>query len=143
MALYRKVVNTGAFIASHLDEHAKSTKVVIGWGGIIIVLAGALGYGARVDTLSILYRSAHIHMLTCINMKLFKAIHNGQLWLNHHGRALFSFPNQAKTTITHLSNLIYHDDIDGESGGESDDNGAHDGSGDDDDVEEAPREHTG
>jgi len=71
-------------------------------------------------------------------MKLFKAIHGGHLWLNHHGCALFSLPNQAKTTITHLSNLIFHDDVDGESGGESDDGGACDVSDVDDDAEEAP-----
>ena len=44
--LHRKAVNTCAFIANHLDEHAKSTKVVIGGGGIITALAKALGYSA-------------------------------------------------------------------------------------------------
>jgi len=40
----------------------------------------------------------------------------------------------------HSSNLIHHDDVDGDSGGESNGGGAHDGSNDDDDVEEAPRD---
>jgi len=52
-------------------------------------------------------------------MKLFKALGDGQLLLNHHGRALFPLPNRTKTTITHLSNLLYNDDEDGASGGES------------------------
>jgi len=90
--------------------------VVIGGGDIITALARALGYAARVDALSILYRPDRIDLLTYINMKLFKAINGGQLWLNHHGRAPFSRLNQAKTTITRPSNLIYHDDVDGESG---------------------------
>ena len=62
-------------------------------------------------------------LITCINMKLFKALSGGQLWLNHYGHALFALPNQAKTTITRPSNLIYNDDTDGESGGEFDGGG--------------------
>jgi len=58
------------------------------------------------------------------------------LWLNHHGYALFPLSNRTKTTITRLSNLLYNDDKDGASRGESDDDGD-DGS--DDDVEEVPR----
>ena len=50
-ALHQKAVNTGAFIADDLDEHAKSTKVVLSDGGIITALAKALGYGARVASL--------------------------------------------------------------------------------------------
>jgi len=71
-------------------------------------------------------------------MKLFKALGGSQLWLNHHGRALFPLPKRTKTTITNPSNLVYNDDVDGESGGESDgvgDNGS------DDDVEDIPRGH--
>ena len=64
----------------------------------------------------------------------------GQSWLNHHGHALFPLPNQAKTTITRPSNLVYNDDEHGESGGESDGDGD-DGS--DDDVEEVPRGQRG
>jgi len=52
-ALYRTAVNTSTFIVNRLDEHTKSTKVVIGWSGIITALAKALGYGAWVDTLSV------------------------------------------------------------------------------------------
>ena len=57
-----KVVHTSAFIANQLDEHAKSTEVVIGGGGIITALARTLGYGIRVDTLSVLY---HLAALIC------------------------------------------------------------------------------
>jgi len=53
--LNRKAVNTGAFIADHLDEHPKSAKVVIREGGIITALAKALGYGTEVAALSILH----------------------------------------------------------------------------------------
>jgi len=51
-ALNRVAVNTGAFIANHLTEHAKPTsKVVITADGIIIALGRALGYGDRIDRL--------------------------------------------------------------------------------------------
>ena len=136
--LSRKVVNVGAFIANHLDEHAKSTKVVIGTGGITTALANALGYTAQIDALSILYRPGRIDLITCINMKLFKALGGSQLWLNRHGRALFPLPNRTKTTITNPSNLVYDDDVDGESRGEYDGGGD---SGSDDDVEDIPRGH--
>jgi len=46
-ALSKKIVNIGAFIADHLDEHAKSTKMVIDDGGIITALAKALGYNPK------------------------------------------------------------------------------------------------
>ncbi|KAJ8441908.1 hypothetical protein Cgig2_014377 [Carnegiea gigantea] len=139
-ALTRKAINTGAFTAGYLEEHAKSTKVAIGGGGIVMALAKALGYGAQVDALSILYCPGRIDLITCISMKLFKEHRGGQLWLNHHGHALFPLPNQAKTTITHPSNLVYNDDEDGESGGKSD-GGGDDGS--DDDVEEVPQGQRG
>jgi len=45
-ALNWEAINTGAFIASYLAEHAKPTsKVVIAAGGIIMALGRALGYG--------------------------------------------------------------------------------------------------
>ncbi|KAJ8424578.1 hypothetical protein Cgig2_002590 [Carnegiea gigantea] len=136
VALNRKAVNTGAFIADHLNEHAKYTKVVISDGGIITALAKALGYGTQVAALSILHQPGYIDLITYINMKLFKVLGGGQLWLNHHGRALFPLPNRPKTTITNPSNLVYDDDVDGESGGESD-GGGDDGS--DDDVKNTPQ----
>jgi len=77
-------------------------------------------------------------------MKHFKVIHGGYLWLNYHGRALFSLLNLVKT-ITCPSNLIYHDDVDGESMGELDDDGAHNENDDDDDddIKAAPQGHNG
>jgi len=70
----------------------------------------------------------------------FTTVGVGQLWVNHYGHALFALPNQAKTTITHPSNLLYDDDVDSEP--VDDDSGEDDGgSDDDDDVEEAPRVH--
>ncbi|KAJ8450540.1 hypothetical protein Cgig2_020177 [Carnegiea gigantea] len=71
-------------------------------------------------------------------MKLFKALGGSQLWLNHHDRALFPLPNRAKTTITNPSNLVYDDDVDGESGGESDGGGDN---GSDDNVKDIPQGH--
>jgi len=53
----------------------------------------------------------------------------------------FALPNQAKTTITRPSSLVYNDDGDGDSTGGSD-GGGDDGS-DDDDVEEAPHDQSG
>ncbi|KAJ8437669.1 hypothetical protein Cgig2_028607 [Carnegiea gigantea] len=46
-ALNRKTINANAFIANHVDEHAKSAKVVIGENGIITALARALGYSTQ------------------------------------------------------------------------------------------------
>ena len=132
----RLAVNTGAFIADHLDEYAKSAKVVLNNGGIITALAKALGYGAQDAALSILHHPRRFDLITCINMKLFKALGGSQLWLNHHGRALFPLPNRTKTTITNPSNLVYDDDVDVESGGESDGGGDN---GSDDDVETTSR----
>ena len=109
-ALHRKAVNTGAFIADHLDEYAKSTKVVISDSGLITALAKALGYGAQLAALPVLHQPGRIDLTTCINMKLFTAFGGGQLWLNHHDRALFPLPNQPRTTITNLANLIYDDE---------------------------------
>jgi len=57
-----KVVHTSAFIANQLDEHAESTKLVLGGGGIITSLARTLGYGIQVDTLRVLY---HLAALIC------------------------------------------------------------------------------
>jgi len=79
-------------------------------------------------------------------MKLFQIVGVGQLWLSHHGHALFSLPDPTKTTITCPSNLLYDDAIDSEPGGvegggvpggrrdvDSDD--------EDDDAKDAPRVH--
>ena len=63
-------------------------------------------------------------------------LRGGQLWLNHHGHALFALPNQDKTTVTRPSNLVYNDDKDSKSRGELD--GGDDDGSDDDDVEEVP-----
>jgi len=76
-ALNRKAINTGAFIADHLDEYIKSAKVVISDTVIITALAKALGYGAQVAALSILHQPSRIDLITCINMKLFKALGGG------------------------------------------------------------------
>ena len=137
--MHRNTVNIDAFIADHLDEYAKSIKVIIGGGGIITALAKTLGYGVQVDDLSILCGPGRSDLITCINMNLFKALNGGQLWLNHHGNALFALPNQAKTTITCSSNLVYDDDADGESRGKS--GGDDDRS--DDDIDEVPRGQSG
>lgn len=103
-------------------------------------MARALGYGAQVNALSILYHLGRIDLITCINMKLFKVLKGGQLCLNHHGHALFTLPNWAKTTITCPSSLVYNDDEDSESGDESNGSGDDDS---DDDVEEVPRGQSG
>ena len=75
--LNRKVVNTSAFMADHVDKHAKSTKVVISDAGIITAFAKALGYGSQVIALSILHQPDRIDLITCVNMKLFKALGGG------------------------------------------------------------------
>ena len=69
------------------------------------------------------------------------------MWLSHHGCALFSLPNRAKTTITHPSNLLYGDVVDSESGGVEGGGvpgGGHDVDSDDEDdeAEDAPRVHS-
>ena len=88
-------------------------------------------------TLPIIRTPGCIVLATCMNMKLFTTISVGQLWVSHHGHILFTLPNQVKTTITHPSNLICDDDVDGEPGGD-DGGGDDDDDSDDDDVEEAP-----
>jgi len=140
-ALHRKAVNTSAFIADHLNECAKSTNVVIN-RGYYHALAKALGYSARLVDLSILYSLSSIDLITCVNTKTFKVLNGGWLWLNHHCHVLFALPNEAKTTITLSSNLIYHDNMDGVSGVMLDGSSDDDGSGDDD-VNEVPRGQSG
>ena len=61
-----------------------------------MALARALGYGAQVDALSILYRLGCLDLITCINMKLFKVLKGDQLWLNHHGHSLFALPSRPR-----------------------------------------------
>ena len=139
-ALHRKAVNTGAFIADHLHEHAKSSKVVLSDGGIITALAKALDYGTQVAALPILYQPGRIDLATCLNMKLFTTRGGGQLWLNHHGRELFPLPNQPRTTVTNHENLIYDDEAAGEAGAHSDDDSDH---GSTDDAEALPRARGG
>jgi len=90
----------------------------------------------QIDRLQVLCTPGRIDLATCLNVTLFKTIDVGQLWVNHHGRTLLTLPNLAKTTITCPSNLLYHDDVDGEPGG---DDSSRD---DDDDVKEAPRVHS-
>ncbi|KAJ8429181.1 hypothetical protein Cgig2_011785 [Carnegiea gigantea] len=139
-ALHRQAVNTGAFIADHQHEHAKSSKVVLSDGGIITALAKALGYGAQIASLPILHRPGRLDLATCLNMKLFTTHGGGPLWLNHHGRALFPFPNQPRTTVTNPENLIYDDEAAGEAGAHSDDGSDH---GSTDEAEALPRARGG
>jgi len=142
-ALNRAAVNLGAFIGSHLAEHAKpSSRVVIAAGGIITALGRAFGFGGQIDRLAVLHTPGRIDLATFLNMKLFQTIGVGQLWLSHHGRALFPLPNPAKTTITHLFNLLYDDAVDSEVGGVK--GGGHDDDryNDDDDAEDVPRVHS-
>jgi len=146
-ALNRQEVNTGAFIANHLAEHARPTsKVVIAAGGIITALGRALGYGDRNDRLPVLRTPGHIDFATCLNMKLFKLASGDQVWLSYHGRALFHLPNPAKTTTTRTSNLLYDDAVDSQPTGvkvrgvEGARQGV-DADEDDDDDEDAPRVH--
>ena len=116
-ALNREAMKNGAFIASHLAEHAKPTsRVVIVAGGIITALSRTLDYGDRIDCLPVLRTPSCIDLTTCLNMHLFKTVGVGQLWLNHHVHALFALSNPAKTTITRPSNLLYDDDVNGEPG---------------------------
>jgi len=141
-ALNRVAVNTGVFIANHLAEHARSTsRVVIAAGGIITALGRALWYGDRIDRLPVLRTPGHIDFTTCLNMKLFELVGEDQVWLSHHGRALFHLPNPAKTTTTRASNLLYDDVVDSQPIGVE---GARQGVNndkDDDDDEDAPRVH--
>ena len=79
-ALDREVVNTGAFIASHLAEHAEPiSRVVIAASGIITALGRALGYGDQIDHLAILHTPGRIDLATCLNMKLFQTVGVGRL----------------------------------------------------------------
>ena len=107
------------FIAIHLEEHAKSSKVVIAIGGLIIALARALGFSDQISTLQVSYTPGLIDLLTCLCIDLFKSINGGQLWLSHHSHALFVLPNHEMATVTYPSNLIYDDVVDDEY--ESDD----------------------
>ena len=61
------------------------------------------------------------------------------MWVNYYGRTLFALLNPAKTTITCPSNLIYHDDVDGEFGAESDEGGGSDDDEESSDVDDARR----
>ena len=71
-ALNRAAVNIGAFIASHLAEHAKPTSgVVITAGGIITALGTTLGYSDRIDRPTILHTPGRIDLATCLSMRLF------------------------------------------------------------------------
>jgi len=74
-------------------------------------------------------------------MELFQTVGVGQLWLSHHGHALFSLPKPTKTTIMRPSNLLYDDAVGGEPGGVQG-VGHDDDSDDDDDAEDAPRLHS-
>jgi len=79
-------------------------------------------------------------------MKLFKLVGGDQVWLSHHGRALFHLPNPAKTTTTRSSNLLYDDAVDSQPTGVKGRGveGARygvDTDADDDDNEDAPRVH--
>ncbi|KAJ8450360.1 hypothetical protein Cgig2_004817 [Carnegiea gigantea] len=73
-------------------------------------------------------------------MKLFTALGGGQLWLNHHGRALFPLPNRPRTTLTSPANLIY-DDEEADAAGAPFDDGSDHGSADED--ENLPRARGG
>ena len=70
--LNREAMNTGAFIAHYLAEHAKPTsRVVIVVGGIITALGKALGYSDRIDRLPFLRTPGCIDLTACLNMHLF------------------------------------------------------------------------
>ena len=69
-------------------------------------------------------------------MKLFTTLGGGQLWLNHHGRALFPLPNQPRTTIHNPENLIYDDEEAAAVGDHSNDGSDH---GSADEAEDLPR----
>jgi len=143
-ALNHEAVNTGAFIASHLTEHAKPTsRVTIAEGGIIATLDRTLGFNDRINHLPVLYTPNRIDLTICLNMKPFTIVGVGQLWLSHHGHALFALPNPVKPTMTCLSNLPYEDAIVGEPGDvqggrHDDDSDDDDNDHDDDDAEDTP-----
>ncbi|KAJ8448899.1 hypothetical protein Cgig2_030755 [Carnegiea gigantea] len=130
-----KILENGQSILVMLE-----IRVVLSDGGIITALAKALGYAAQIASLPILHQPGRLDLATCLNMKLFTTHGGGPLWLNHHGRALFPFPNQPRTTVTNHENLIYDDEAAGEAGAHSDDGSDH---GSTDDAEALPRARGG
>ena len=128
----QEATDTGAFIASHLAEHAKPTsKVVIAAGGIITAPRRAVGYGDRIDRLPVLPEHETLPNFWC------QSIVAQSPW----PRSLF--PTQpSKTTITRPSKLLQDDAIDSEPGGVQG-RGAQVGvrDDDDDDAGDAPRVH--
>jgi len=47
----------------------------------------------------------------CIQMEMFK-MHNGHVFINHHGHALFPLLIPSKTNCADASNWVYEDAID-------------------------------
>ena len=65
----------------------------------------------------ILHDGAYLNLETCVHVEIFTIVGN-QIWVNHHGHAVFPLPNTPYTTITNEANLSYDNDIDGEGGAE-------------------------
>ncbi|KAJ8428088.1 hypothetical protein Cgig2_024800 [Carnegiea gigantea] len=72
----------------------------------------------------ILYDGARLNLEAYVHVEIFIMVGN-QIWVNHHGYALFPLPNTPHTTITNEANWSYNNDIDGEGGGEDADHGPH------------------
>jgi len=58
----------------------------------------------------ILHKGGNINLAIYIHIELFIIV-GSQVWLNHHGRALFPLPNTKRTTITNQANWSYNDEI--------------------------------
>jgi len=78
-ALHNQALNTGAFISSHHKEQAQTSKVITATGGLVTVIAWALGFGNQVDNLLVLCTPVCIDLVTCINIKLFKTLDGSKI----------------------------------------------------------------
>ena len=100
---------------TQLEEQAKSRTSVISVGGIVTALAHSLGLGNLFLLMPILHDGACLNLEACVHIEIFTMVDN-QICANHHGHALFPFPDSPDTTITNEANWSYDNDINGESG---------------------------
>jgi len=65
----------------------------------------------------ILRDSVCLNLEACVHMEIFTMVGN-QIWVNHHGPALFPLPDIPHTTVTNEANCSYNNDIDDEGNAE-------------------------
>lgn len=58
----------------------------------------------------ILHVAGLLNLASYVSMEISTSV-GDQAWVNHHGCAMFPFPNASKNTITDESNCTYSDDI--------------------------------